>query len=108
MLVDVWDRSDLWVAIDRANLNVPKQDTSESQDRFFHWDVNTSLEPKPIEGQGVLSLWPQDDATGGFQCAPYPFEHFDGWVRTQPEDRNPLCWIWRGLRARMSRWSRGI
>lgn len=88
--VDIWDREALWVAIDRANLNVPKQDKSGSQDGFFHWDVNTSLDPKPIGVQGVLSLMPQDEATGGFQCAPYLFEHFDEWVKTQPTDRNPL------------------
>ena len=88
--VDIWDREDLWVAIDRANLNPPKQDKSGSKDGFIHWDVNTSLEPKPIGVQGVLSLMPQDDETGGFQCAPYLFEHFDDWVKTQPEDRNPI------------------
>ncbi len=88
--VDIWDREDLWVAIDRANLNPPKQDKSGSQDGFFHWDVNTKLDPKPIGVQGVLSLLPQDDVTGGFQCAPYLFEHFEEWVATQPEDRNPI------------------
>lgn len=88
--VDIWDRQDLWVAIDRANLNPPKQDKSGSPDGFIHWDVNTSLDPQPIGVQGVLSLLPQDDETGGFQCAPFLFEHFDEWVATQPADRNPL------------------
>ncbi len=88
--VDIWDREDLWVAIDRANLNVPRQDKSGSQDGFVHWDVNTALDPKPIGVQGVLSLLPQDLETGGFQCAPYLFEHFEEWVKSQPSDRNPL------------------
>ena len=88
--VDIWDREDLWVAIDRANLNVPKQDKSGSPDGFIHWDVNTAARPLPIGVQGVLSLLPQDLETGGFQCVPYLFEHFDEWVATQPEDRNPL------------------
>ena len=87
--VDIWDREDLWVAIDRANLNVPKEDAA-SKDGFIHWDVNTSLDPLPIGVQGVLSLDVQDEETGGFQCAPYLFEHFDDWVKTQPSDRNPL------------------
>ena len=87
--VDIWDREDLWVAIDRANLNVPKKGET-STDGFIHWDVNTSLEPKPIGVQGVLSLDVQDGETGGFQCAPYLFEHFEDWVKTQPADRNPL------------------
>ena len=95
--VDIWDREDLWVAIDRANLNVPRQDKSGSRDGFIHWDVNTSLDPKPIGVQGVLSLMPQDEETGGFQCVPYLFHHFDDWVRTQPADRNPLLPDMTGL-----------
>lgn len=87
--VDVWDREDLWVTIDRANLNVPKKGAT-SKDGFIHWDVNTALDPPPIGVQGVLSLDVQDGDTGGFQCAPYLFEHFDAWVKTQPKDRNPL------------------
>ncbi len=95
--VDIWDREDLWVAFDRANLNVPKKDKSGSRDGFIHWDVNTSLEPKPIGVQGVLSLVHQDSETGGFQCVPYLFEHFDEWVKTQPADRNPLLPDMTGL-----------
>lgn len=87
--VDIWDREDLWVTIDRANLNVPKKGAT-TKDGFIHWDVNTSLDPPPIAVQGVLSLDVQDGETGGFQCAPYLFEHFDDWVQTQPKDRNPL------------------
>lgn len=87
--VDIWDRTDLWVTIDRANLNPPKKG-AVSKDGFIHWDVNTSLDPLPIGVQGVLSLDVQDGQTGGFQCAPYLFEHFDDWVKTQPADRNPL------------------
>lgn len=87
--VDIWDCEDLWVTIDRANLNVPKKGAT-SKDGFIHWDVNTSHDPPPIGVQGVLSLDAQDEETGGFQCAPYLFEHFDEWVKTQPSDRNPL------------------
>ncbi|MBM1219262.1 phytanoyl-CoA dioxygenase family protein [Ponticoccus sp. SC2-23] len=95
--VDIWDREDLWVAIDRANLNVPRKDRSGSPDGFIHWDVNTSLDPPPIGVQGVLSLLPQDGETGGFQCVPYLFEHFADWVKTQPADRNPLLPDMTGL-----------
>ena len=95
--VDIWDREDLWVAIDRANLNVPKQDKSVNPEGFIHWDVNTSLDPLPIGVQGVLSILPQDGETGGFQCVPYLFEHFDEWVKTQPEDRNPILPDMAGL-----------
>lgn len=95
--VDIWDREDLWVAIDRANLNVPKKDKSLNPEGFVHWDVNTALDPKPIGVQGVLSLLPQDDETGGFQCVPYLFEFFEEWVKTQPEDRNPIAPDMAGL-----------
>ena len=95
--VDIWDREDLWVAIDRANLNVPKQDKSVSPEGFIHWDVNTALDPLPIGVQGVLSLLPQDADVGGFQCVPYLFEHFEEWVKTQPEDRNPILPDMTGL-----------
>lgn len=95
--VDIWDREDLWVAIDRANLNPPKQDKSGSPDGFIHWDVDTKMQPPPIGVQGVLSLKPQTSETGGFQCVPYLFEHFDEWVKTQPEDRDPLLPDMTGL-----------
>lgn len=87
--VDIWDREDLWVTIDRANLTPPKRQKG-NPDGFIHWDVDTSLRPLPIGAQGVLSLRRQDKEVGGFQCVPYLFEHFDEWVRTQPEDRDPM------------------
>jgi hypothetical protein len=87
--VDIWDRTDLWVTIDRANLNPPRKVKGNSQG-FIHWDVDTSLDPLPIGVQGVLSLLPQDGDVGGFQCIPYLFEHFDEWVATQPADRDPM------------------
>lgn len=88
--VDIWDRTDLWTTIDRANLNVPKKDKSGPADGFIHWDVDTNLNPPPIGVQGVLSLKVQNSQTGGFQCVPELFSGFDEWVKTQPEDRNPL------------------
>lgn len=87
--VDIWDMEDLWVAIDRANLNTPNRGKRASPG-FIHWDADTSLDPKPVSVQGVLSLVHQDGGDiGGFQCVPYLFEHFDEWVKTQPADRDP-------------------
>jgi hypothetical protein len=87
--VDIWDREDLWVAIDRAMLNPPKK-VKGSPDGFIHWDVDTSLRPLPIGVQGVLSLSAQDREVGGFQCVPELFNNFDEWVKTQPADRDPM------------------
>ncbi|WP_109314598.1 phytanoyl-CoA dioxygenase family protein [Pseudovibrio ascidiaceicola] len=86
--VDIWDREDLWVSIDRANLNPPKKNR-DGKPGFIHWDVDTSLHPQPISVQGVLSLVKQDEETGGFQCIPKLFEEFEDWVKTQPENRDP-------------------
>jgi hypothetical protein len=87
--VDIWDREDLWVTIDRANLNPPKK-VKGNPNGFIHWDVDTSIRPLPIGVQGVLSLQKQDGDVGGFQCVPYLFEHFEEWVKTQPEGRDPM------------------
>ena len=87
--VDVWDRTDLWVAIDRANLNPPKR-VPGNPNGFIHWDSDTSQRPLPIGVQGVLSLQKQDGDVGGFQCIPELFRDFDAWVKTQPADRDPM------------------
>lgn len=87
--VDIWDIEELWVAIDRANLNPPKRSPG-NPNGFIHWDADTSLRPLPIGVQGVLSLVKQDGDIGGFQCIPELFMHFDEWVKTQPADRDPM------------------
>lgn len=86
--VDIWDTEDLWVTIDRANLNPPNKG-ARSHSGFIHWDVDTSLRPLPIGVQGVLSLTQQDDQVGGFQCVPELFRTFEKWIETQPCDRSP-------------------
>lgn len=95
--VDVWDMEELWVSIDRANLNPPKQVKGTNQNGFIHWDSDTSLDPLPIGVQGVLSLVKQDGDIGGFQCIPELFYDFDEWVKTQPADRDPMHPDWTGF-----------
>ncbi|MFD9899164.1 phytanoyl-CoA dioxygenase family protein [Mesorhizobium sp. NPDC059025] len=87
--VDIWDREDLWVTIDRANLNPPKK-VKGNPNGFIHWDVDTSIRPMPIGVQGVLSLQKQDGDVGGFQCVPKLFSDFEAWEKTQPADRDPM------------------
>ena len=87
--VDIWDREDLWVGIDRANLNPPKK-VKGNPNGFIHWDVDTTLDPPPVGVQGVLSLKKQDGDVGGFQCVPELFSISRTWVKTQPADRNPM------------------
>jgi hypothetical protein len=95
--VDVWDMEELWVSIDRANLNPPKKVKGTNQNGFIHWDSDTSLVPPPIGVQGVLSLVKQDGNIGGFQCIPALFYDFDNWVKTQPADRDPMHPDWAGF-----------
>ena len=87
--VDIWDREDLWVVIDRANLNPPRKGGDGNPNGFIHWDADTSLDPLPIGVQGVLSLKKQDGEVGGFQCVPELFRNFQEWVKSQPADRDP-------------------
>jgi hypothetical protein len=87
--VDVWDREDLWVSIDRANLNPPNTEDRPFEG-FLHWDFNTQQTPLPINVQGVLSLVDTDPDVGGFQCMPDLFHDFDQWRHQQPGDRDPF------------------
>jgi ectoine hydroxylase-related dioxygenase (phytanoyl-CoA dioxygenase family) len=89
VFVDIWDREDLWVLPDRANLSTPKPGKVENVG-FFHWDVDTSSEPLPISVQGTLSLTHQSSQTGGFQCVPGIFKDLESWIESQPNNRHPL------------------
>jgi ectoine hydroxylase-related dioxygenase (phytanoyl-CoA dioxygenase family) len=86
--VDIWGTEKLWVSIDRCNLNLPIKPGHEYKG-FIHWDVDTSLDPIPVNVQGVLSLVDTDIDMGGFQCIPELYRTFDEWVKTQPADRDP-------------------
>lgn len=87
--VDIWGTEKLWVTIDRANLNFPVRPGHEFEG-FIHWDIDTSLDPRPVNVQGVLALSDTDDDTGGFQCIPEIYRNFEDWVQTQPEGRDPF------------------
>lgn len=84
--VDIWGTEQLWVSIDRANLNFPIKSGFEYK-AFIHWDYDP--EEKPVNVQGVLALVDQtDENMGGFQCIPELFRTYDSWKLSQPEDRN--------------------
>ena len=85
--VDIWDQEELWVTIDRANMNPPNRN-ARSFDGFIHWDVDTALDPLPINVQGVLSLVDTDPEMGGFQCVPELFANLEAWLREQPAGRD--------------------
>jgi len=84
--VDVWGVENLWVTIDRANLNFPARPGHEFGG-FIHWDYDPETKPQNV--QGVLALADQtDENMGGFQCLPELYRTYDTWKLTQPEDRN--------------------
>jgi ectoine hydroxylase-related dioxygenase (phytanoyl-CoA dioxygenase family) len=85
--VDLWDEEQLWVTIDRANLNPPNR-TGRAFAGFIHTDIDTTLDPLPVNVQGVLSLVDVDLETGGFQCVPEFFRTFEEWKKRQPADRD--------------------
>jgi hypothetical protein len=90
--VDIWDREDLWVAHDRANLNPPNKAARAAGkvDGFIHFDVDPSQRPLPVSVQGVLSLSRQGGEIGGFQCVPSVFAEIDTWSDRQPAGANPF------------------
>lgn len=97
--VDVWDCEELWVTLDRLNLNPPNiknrsraliPATDTGFDIELHWDVDTTLSVPPQRVQGIIALTPTRPDHGGFQCNPELFRRFDQWKAGQPRDRDPI------------------
>jgi hypothetical protein len=97
--VDVWDCEELWVTLDRLNLNPPNvknrsrsliAPTDEGFDIELHWDVDTTLGVLPQRVQGIIALNDTQPELGGFQCSPELFHRFEQWKVTQPADRDPI------------------
>jgi len=89
--VDIWDREELWVAIDRGNLSPPNKKARETgrTEGFIHFDVDPSQRPLPVSVQGVLSLRKQGGEIGGFQAVPSIFAQIDTWSDHQPAGSDP-------------------
>ncbi|WP_431784483.1 phytanoyl-CoA dioxygenase family protein [Streptomyces chumphonensis] len=97
--VDVWDCEELWVTLDRLNLNPPNtgnrdraliEPTEQGFDIELHWDIDTTLGVPPQRVQGIIALNDTRPETGGFQCCPDLFRRFEEWKVDQPADRDPL------------------
>ena len=97
--VDVWDCEELWVTLDRLNLNPPNTGnrdraridaTEEGFDINLHWDVDSTLGVLPQRVQGIIALNDTRDDHGGFQCSPELFRRFDRWRLDQPAGRDPI------------------
>ena len=93
--IDIWGTKDLWVTIDRANLNFPLHQDHDYKG-FIHWDYDPSTNPQNV--QGVLALSDQmDQNMGGFQCIPWLYRNFDKWIIDQKKGYNPFIPDIRGL-----------
>lgn len=97
--VDVWDCEELWVTLDRLNLNPPNrgnrsrsliEPTDEGFDIELHWDVDSTRSVLPQRVQGIIALHDTQPELGGFQCSPELFRRFDRWKLDQPADRDPV------------------
>ncbi|GLF96907.1 phytanoyl-CoA dioxygenase family protein [Streptomyces yaizuensis] len=97
--VDVWDCEELWVTLDRLNLNPPNvknrdraliAPTDKGFDIELHWDVDTTLGVLPQRVQGIIALNDTRPDHGGFQCSPELFHRFEPWKVAQPADRDPI------------------
>ncbi|NEB76464.1 phytanoyl-CoA dioxygenase family protein [Streptomyces sp. SID14478] len=97
--VDVWDCEELWVTLDRLNLNPPNiksrsrgliEPTERGFDIALHWDVDTTASVLPQRVQGIIALNDTSPETGGFQCCPELFRRFDRWAALQPAGRDPI------------------
>jgi len=97
--VDVWDCDELWVTLDRLNLNPPNvrnrdrkliAPTDSGFDIELHWDVDSTRSVQQQRVQGIIALNDSDPEAGGFQCSPELFRRFDRWKLDQPSDRDPI------------------
>ncbi|MGA4838231.1 phytanoyl-CoA dioxygenase family protein [Streptomyces sp. G45] len=97
--VDVWDCEELWVTLDRLNLNPPNvknrsrsliEPTERGFDIELHWDVDSTRSVLPQRVQGIIALHDTEAELGGFQCCPELFRQFDRWKLDQPADRDPV------------------
>ncbi|KQV14811.1 MULTISPECIES: phytanoyl-CoA dioxygenase family protein [unclassified Kitasatospora] len=97
--VDVWDSEELWVTLDRLNLNPPNtgnrsrsliEATESGFDIELHWDIDTTQGILPQRVQGIIALNDTRADHGGFQCNPELFRQFNQWQAAQPADRDPI------------------
>ncbi|NHE58762.1 phytanoyl-CoA dioxygenase family protein [Cyclobacterium plantarum] len=83
---DIWGMDELWVTIDRANLNLPARPDFEFKG-FIHWDYDPETNPQNV--QGLVALNEQTDPNvGGFQCIPELYRNYETWKTSQPADRD--------------------
>jgi len=81
----IWKQDNLWVTINRTNLNPPHGEHWEHAG-MIHWDIKPNVHPIDLRVQGVLYLKDTDTNMGGFQCVPSSHLKLFEWVATHPFD----------------------
>ena len=87
--VDLWGTEELWVTIDRVNMNLPNRDGWQN-DGFLHWDIDLANRDHVRNIQGVLSLNDNDIDMGGLQIVPDLYKQLDDWLKCQSKDRSRI------------------
>ena len=78
----LFERDDLWVFLDRANLKPPPNPDHPEYDHqgMVHWDMDVRQRPLPLLIQGVLYLVDTRAGEGGFQCVPGVHNWISDWA----------------------------
>ena len=78
----LFERDDLWVFLDRANLKPPPDAAHPEYDHqgMVHWDMDVRQQPLPLLIQGVLYLVDTRAGEGGFQCVPGVHNWISEWA----------------------------
>lgn len=84
---DLFGRPDLWVRLDRVNMN-PPVDPANAYPGFIHWDFDPETWPIPLKVQGVLYLTDTTAEQGGFQCIPGTHKRVDEILAWQEPGQN--------------------
>ena len=88
LFVDLFEREDLWVFLDRANLKPPPREDAPEYDHpgMIHWDMDVRQTPLPYEVQGVLYLVDTAAGEGGFQCVPGVHRWVSEWAQGRADE----------------------
>ena len=88
LFVDLFEREDLWVFLDRANLKPPPREDAPEYDHpgMIHWDMDVRQTPLPYEVQGVLYLVDTAEGEGGFQCVPGVHRWVSEWAQGRADE----------------------
>lgn len=84
----LWNRTHLWLNMDRCGFNPPITESYAYQGFPLHWDVSLK-QPIPFGLQGILYLTDTAENQGAFTLIPGFHRKIEGWLNSLPEGENP-------------------